>query len=108
MPRFKVIAHRRVNKFISELKDEKLKNMIKDAIAKLENYPITLREMDVEKVKGLEKAFRIRIRKYRIIFHVDKREKTIYVTHAETRKRVYKSWSCRVYPRWVLFCIAIL
>jgi len=46
--------------------------------------------MDVEKIKGLEKTFRIRIRKYRIIFRVNKTEKTIYVTHTEARKRVYK------------------
>ena len=90
MPKYRVIAHRRVHRFISDLKDEKLKSMIKDAIIKLENYPITLREMDVEKIKGLEKTFRIRIRKYRIIFRVNKTEKTIYVTHTEARKRVYK------------------
>ena len=35
-------------------------------MAKLENYPITLREMDVEKVKGLDKTFRIRIGEYKI------------------------------------------
>lgn len=46
--------------------------------------------MDVEKVKGLEKTFRIRIGKYRVIFSVDKTERTIYVTHAKARKRVYK------------------
>lgn len=89
MPRYKVIAHRRVYKFISNLEDENLKDRIKEHLAKLENYPITLREMDIEKIKGLEKTFRIRIGKHRIIFHVDKTEKTIYVTHAEARKKVY-------------------
>lgn len=93
MPRYKVIAHRRVHRFISDLKDGNLKSMVKDALAKLENYPITLREMDVEKIKGLDKTFRIRIGRYRIIFHVDKRERTIYVTHAETRKKVYAKLS---------------
>ena len=43
--------------------------------------------MDIKKIKGLEKTFRIRIGKYRIIFHVDKTEKTIYITHAKTRKK---------------------
>ena len=90
MPEFKVIAHRKVHKFIRRLKDEKLKNTIKDAIAKLEDYPLVLREIDVEKVKGLEKTFRIRIGRYRIIFFVDKTERTIYVTHAGTRKKIYK------------------
>jgi len=89
VPKYKVIAHRRVHKFISNLKDENLKDTITDHLAKLEDYPITLREMDIEKIKGLEKTFRIRIGKYRIIFHVDKTEKTIYVTHAEARKKVY-------------------
>lgn len=90
MPKFKVIAHRRVHKFIRKLKDDRLQNTIKDAIAKLEDYPLVLREIDAEKVKGLEKTFRIRIGKYRVIFFVDKTERTIYVTHAEARKRVYK------------------
>jgi mRNA-degrading endonuclease RelE of RelBE toxin-antitoxin system len=40
-----------------------------------------LREIDAEKIKGLEKTFRIRIGKYRVIFFVDKTERTIYVTH---------------------------
>jgi len=93
VPEYKVIAHRRVLKFISELKDENLKSMVKDALTKLENYPIILREMDVEKIKGLERTFRIRIGKHRIIFHVEKTEKTIYVTHAEARKKVYERLS---------------
>jgi mRNA interferase RelE/StbE len=93
VPKYKVIAHRRVHRFISDLKNENLKSMVKDALTKLENYPITLREMDVEKIKGLDKTFRIRIGKYRIIFYVDKTEKTIYITHAETRKKVYTKLS---------------
>ena len=90
MPKYKVIAHRRVHKFISDLKDENLKSTVKDALSKLENYPLALKEMDIEKIKGLEKTFRIRIGKYRIIFYVDGTEKIIYVTHAETRKKIYK------------------
>ena len=93
MPNYKVIVHRRVHKFTSETKDQNLKNMLIDILTKLEKYPITLREMDVEKIKGLDKTFRIRIGKYRIIFHVDKTEKTIYVTHAELRKKAYKKLS---------------
>jgi len=90
VPKYRVVAHRRVHNFVIGLKDEKLKDMIKGTITKLENYPMILREMDTEKIEGLEKTFRIRIGKYRIIFYVDKTEKTIYVTHVETRKRVYK------------------
>ena len=90
MPKYKVVAHRRVHKFLSNIKNENLKDTITDHLEKLENYPITLREMDIEKIKGLEKAFRIRIGKYRIIFKVDKTEKTIYITHRSQKKSVYK------------------
>jgi len=90
VPEYRVIAHRRVHKFISKVKDEKLKTAVKTAITNLQNYPISLREMDVEKIKGLERTFRIRIGNYRIIFHVDKTEKTIYVAHIEARKRAYE------------------
>jgi mRNA-degrading endonuclease RelE of RelBE toxin-antitoxin system len=91
VPKYKVIAHRRVQKTISTLRDEKLKQTIINQIAKLENYPLTLKEMDAEKIRGSEKTFRIRVSKYRIIFHVIATEKTIYVTHAETRKKAYTS-----------------
>jgi len=52
--------------------------------------PLVLREMNVEKIRGLERVFRIRISEYRVIFFVDKKERTIYVTHAGIRKRIYK------------------
>jgi len=38
----------------------------------------------------LERTFRVRIGNYRIIFYVEKAEKTIYVTHIETRGKAYK------------------
>jgi mRNA interferase RelE/StbE len=93
VPKYKLTIHRRVYKFIKNLEDKNIKNAIIHTLTKLENYPLTLREIDVEKIKGLKRTFRIRIGKYRIIFYVDKDEKTIYVTHAETRKRAYKGLS---------------
>jgi len=58
VPKYKVIAHRRVHKFISNIKDETLRNKIIDHMAKLEDYPITLREMDTEKiVKNVMESF---------------------------------------------------
>ena len=89
-PKYKVVAHRRVQKFLISLKDEIVKAAIINQITKLEEYPLSLREMDTEKIKGLERTFRVRIGKYRIIFYVDQAEKTIYVTHAEARKKAYE------------------
>lgn len=90
MPKFKVIAHRGVHKFLRELRSEGLKHSIIEAIEKLDDYPISLREMDVQTIKGLKKTFRIRVGQHRIIFHVDKPEKIIYITHLDTRKKAYR------------------
>lgn len=90
MPRYRVLAHRRVLRFLNALDDERRKREILEALENLERYPVSLREMDVASIRGVDKTFRIRVGRYRIIFAVDKVENTIYVTHLDTRKRVYK------------------
>ena len=90
MPRFKVLAHKRVLKSLQSLRDEKLKDRLKEAIKELEDYPIALRRLDVEKLEGLERSYRIRVGDYRIIFVVDKKEKMIFVTHIGKRGSIYK------------------
>ena len=79
------MAHRRVQKFCDSIKDKNLKLAIINYIAKLEDYPLTL-EKWIRKNSGLERTFRVRVGKYRIIFFVDNAEKTIYVTHTKERK----------------------
>ncbi|MBN2334713.1 type II toxin-antitoxin system RelE/ParE family toxin [Candidatus Bathyarchaeota archaeon] len=90
MPSYKVLAHRRVHKYLKDISDEKQKKTIYEAIERLEEYPFSLAEMDIATIRGAEQTFRIRVGRYRIIFGVDKKDKTIYVTHVNTRKRVYK------------------
>jgi len=46
--------------------------------------------MDIAAIRGVDRTFRIRVGRYRIIFSVDKKENTIYVTHLDTRKKIYK------------------
>ena len=70
--------------------DEKLKNKVKESIEKLADYPLILRELDVEKLEGIERTYRIRLGEYRIIFYVNKGQKTIYVTHAGKRESIYE------------------
>ena len=89
MPEYKVLAHRRVLKFLKSLRDERLKARLKEALAELQNYPIALRRLDVEKLEGLKRAYRIRVGEYRIIFLVDKEDKTIYITHIGRRESIY-------------------
>lgn len=89
MPKYQVIAHRRVLKFLSELTDKALKETIKVHIEKLQDYPLSLREMDTEKIKGEKNSFRLRIGKYRVIFLVDNQEGCVYVTSIAARKKAY-------------------
>ena len=91
MPEYKVLAHRRVIKFLKNLQDERLKARLKEALAELQNYPIALRRLDVEKLEGLKRAYRVRVGEYRIIFLVDKEDKTIYITHIGRRESIYEN-----------------
>ncbi len=56
MPRYKILIHRRVAKFLNSIMDEKLKNKVKESIEELVDYPLILRELDVEKLEGIERT----------------------------------------------------
>ena len=90
MPRYRVIIHRKISKLLANLEEEKLKNRIIATIEKLADYPLALRELDVEKLEGIERTYRIRVGDYRIIFYVDKKEKTLYVTSVGRRESIYQ------------------
>lgn len=90
MPRYRVVAHRRVTRFLNGLDDEGQRQALIEAMESLEGYPVSLRKMDVAVIRGADKVFRVRVGRYRIIFAVDKEESTVYVTHLDTRKKVYK------------------
>lgn len=89
MPKYKIVAHRKVYKFMNELSDQAFKTKIKEHIEKLVDYPLSLREMDTEVIQGIKNTFRLRIGTYRIIFFVDKADATIYVTDIKARKKAY-------------------
>ena len=91
MPEYKVLAHRRVINFLKSLQDERLKARLKEALAELQNYPIALRRLDVEKLEGLKRAYRVCVGEYGIIFLVDKEDKTIYITHIGRRESIYEN-----------------
>jgi len=78
---YRVIVHRRVSKFLTRLADEKARRRLLDVLASLRDYPVVLRSLDVEKIRGAVRTFRVRVGRYRIVFYVNKAERTIYVTH---------------------------
>jgi mRNA-degrading endonuclease RelE of RelBE toxin-antitoxin system len=61
VPRYTVFAHPRVLEFLKQLTEEEVKDRIKQTIEKLVDYPLSLREIYVEKVEGAERTFRVRI-----------------------------------------------
>jgi len=89
VPKYKIVAHRKVYKFLNEIADQELKETFKEHIAKLEDYLLSLREMDTEKIQGVKNTSRLRISKYRIIFFVDRVDRIIYVTDIKARKKAY-------------------
>ena len=42
---------------MNRLRDDRQKHVIIEVIEKLESYPMSLREMDVVTIRGLEKTF---------------------------------------------------
>jgi mRNA interferase RelE/StbE len=87
--RYNVRVHRSVEKALNGL-DAALKKKLIEVIDSLGDYPISLRRMDVVKMRGRGNTFRVREGDYKQIFYVDKAEGVVYVTVLEHRGRVYK------------------
>ncbi len=45
---------------------------------------------DIKKIKGMADTYRIRIGRYRVIYHIDWEENVIYVMKIDKRSRVYR------------------
>lgn len=60
--------------------------LIKEAIINLADDP---RPHGYKKLKG-EDGYRIRIGRYRVIYEIDEKEKTITIVDADHRKDIYK------------------
>jgi mRNA-degrading endonuclease RelE of RelBE toxin-antitoxin system len=46
--------------------------------------------MDVQKLEGMQRTFRIRVGGFRIFFHADKKSRSIYITNIEKRESAYE------------------
>jgi addiction module RelE/StbE family toxin len=84
----KLFLTKRANRFLEKL-DKVNKHdseILKDAIDSIQINPF-----DSKKLKGELKGFnRVKRGNYRIIFHIDKKEKIISVIEIGERKNVYK------------------
>jgi mRNA interferase RelE/StbE len=75
---------------LQSLQQEEVKTRIKQVIESLTEYPLCLRELDVQKMEGLERTFRLRVGGYRVIFSVVKNERAVFVTKIEKRESAYE------------------
>lgn len=89
MPKYSVFLHKKALKSLQSLQEE-VKTRIKHAIESLTEYPLSLRELDVQKMEGLERTFRLRVGGYRVIFSVVKNERAVFVTKIEKRESAYE------------------
>jgi len=86
---FRVILHRNAKKFLDKL-DKNLKGNITSKLRELENFPDSLKILDIKKVKGYENTFRLRIGKYRALFRVYQEDQLIVVAKIDVRGKIYK------------------
>jgi mRNA interferase RelE/StbE len=77
-----VNVHPTVDAFIEKIPEQSHKKSAQDLLNDLPSYPDVLKRWDVEKVKGRENTYRVRIGRYRIAFVVDKKERQIDVPDA--------------------------
>jgi mRNA-degrading endonuclease RelE of RelBE toxin-antitoxin system len=82
VPKYRVRVHPKVDNFISSISELKRRNLARDLLDDLPNYPDVLDRWDIEKVKGRDNTYRARIGRYRIAFIVDKKSRQIDVPDA--------------------------
>ena len=81
----KLLLLRRAQKELAQLPPEDY-DPIKDAIQKLEGNP---RPRGSRKIKG-RPGWRVRVGKYRVIYEIDDKGKTVTVFHVGHRRDVYR------------------
>jgi|Deesub1362A_J573_1020465.scaffolds.fasta_scaffold16414_4 mRNA interferase RelE/StbE len=65
--KFRILLHKRADKFLRELKPEEKKRLV-DKFKQLENFPAV--RLDIVKIAGEENTFRLRVGNYRALFKV--------------------------------------
>ena len=63
------------------------RGLIKDRISKLAFFPLA--RLDVQKLRGYENVYRLRVGDYRVLFEYEKDERTVKVLKIGKRENVY-------------------
>lgn len=84
---FEIFLTHRAEKALKSL-DVKVKRRIEAALDDLA-YTYFPKKYDIKKLKGVKSTYRIRIMNYRIIYMVDFKESSIFVSSITQRKKAY-------------------
>lgn len=88
MTSYEVLIHKKLAKNTKNLTKNHLEKFAK-LIDVLRKNPYPWKEFDLKKIEGTENIYRIRFGKYRIIYYIDKEQKTVHILKFEFRKKVY-------------------
>lgn len=84
MNRYRIVIHKKALKKLKEI-SMRIRRKIINVINALESTPIPWKKWDIRKLSGLENFYRIRIGAYRIIYHVNWKDKIIVILKIEKR-----------------------
>ena len=82
----RVLISRKALKELSSLSGDERK-LLKDRISKLAFFPLA--RLDVQKLRGYDNVYRLRVGEYRVIFEYNKKERTVKVLKVGKRENVY-------------------
>jgi mRNA-degrading endonuclease RelE of RelBE toxin-antitoxin system len=89
MPRYRVVVHRKADKFLDELDEKKRRHILEDILC-LETFPDFENRLDVVKMQGFKNLFRLRTDDLRTIFTVDEENRIIVILKISERESAYK------------------
>jgi len=85
---YRVVVQKRVAKVLQSLQRSHLARF-SELLDTLKADPTPWKHFDLRKIEGTEDTYRVRIGEYRVVYFIDKANKTIHILKFDTRGKVY-------------------
>ncbi|MCX9010057.1 MAG: type II toxin-antitoxin system RelE/ParE family toxin [Candidatus Methanoperedens sp.] len=89
MTQYTVLIHKKIIKSIKNLPKSHLEKF-ESLIETLKINPYPWKDFDLRKIEGTENTYRVRFGDYRVVYYVDREQKTVHVLKIDIRRKVYK------------------
>ncbi len=89
MTSYNVLINKKLDKSLKNLPEIHVKKFV-TLMDVLTTNPFPWKEFDLKKIEGSDDTYRIRIGRYRVVYYVEKKQKTIHVLKFEIRGKAYK------------------